>query len=321
MLTSIINISEEPQFPLKVLLSAKKNLFKKQSEDCFISTRFIEFIIGKFYDLEAPFIINSIKEVMINEYSVLLINNAFLLFIKEYIEIKINLDFVSAIKNDIDIYARQKKVNPVCVFITYENFYLNGSRWLSARTGVYLLDRKEIADFFDRYILKNNHWLELKNKLFELENCTTSINVHERFVYRQAAEGFFMRLAESLNSDDTHNAEWYYSVNNELTLTIVHSEFHCKYSITIINTGVFKTYINAYDYPVMEENFCLFQEHFKSNIELPEDIDLIQLEYSNSEENYLFELTGIDWKSSESEIYERLDDVQKTIYASCDTSE
>ena len=266
MLASVIDISEEPVFPLKALSSARKNVFKKQSEDSFISVRFLEFIIGKFYALETPFIIKSIKEIMINAYGLILINNQYLLFIKEYLEIKIDLDFIRGIKNDIDVYSEQISINPVYVLITYENYYLNGSKCLGSRNGFYLLDRKEIADFFDQYVLKNAHWLELKNKLFELENCTTSINVHEKFVYRQAAEGFFMRLTESLNTDDTHKADWYYNDSNQLTLTIVHSKFHCKYSISVINSGVFKAYINVSDYPVMEEDFCLFQEHFKVSL-------------------------------------------------------
>ena len=290
MLRSIIDISEEPQFPFKTLLSAEQKRFKKQSEDCFISTRFIEFVIGKFFALEAPFIIKSIEEVTINAYGVLLINNEFLLFIKEYLEIAIDLQYLSEIKDSIDTYSKQKKVRPVYVFISYENLHLNESRWLSAQSGFYLLNRREITAFISQYILNSKHWLDYKSSLIELDNSTISQNVHERFVFRQAAEGFFMRLSESLNTDDTRKADWDYNDNKELTLTIVPSNSPCRYSITIINTGLIKTYIDSFDYP-------------------------------ESEDDHVFELTGFDWKKPEREIYERLALLQKRINESSEISD
>lgn len=100
------------------------------------------------------------------------------------------------------------------MFILYENAYLKGSELFSHRTGCYLLDRKELSDFVFQYNLNNKYWLTLQNNLHELDNCTNSLNVHERIVYRQAAEGFFIRISDLINRRNTLRSDWYYRENN-----------------------------------------------------------------------------------------------------------
>ena len=229
-----------------------------------------------------------------------------MLFIKEYLEITIDLQFIAKIKNDIDRYAELNSVKPVYMFISYENAYLYGSRWFSLRTGCYLLDRKEISDFVFQYNLNNKHWLTLQNNLQELDNCTNSQNVHERKVYRQAAEGFFIRVSDLINRENTLRSDWYYSENNILTLSVFCSKYQCRYSILITNTGVFKTFVDTNVNPVCEEDFTHLQEHFNSSIELNDGFRVKHLEYNQSNSNYLFELDIIDWFKSEWEISEEL---------------
>lgn len=310
MLNSVIDFSEGALFPLKTLLSAKRSFLKRQSEDSFISARFIEFLIAKFYSLEAPFIIKSIKEILINAYSVLLINDDFLLFVKEYLEITIDLQFITEIKDEIDKYAELNNVKPICVFISYENTCLNGSRWRSARTACYLLDRKEISDFVFQYNLNNKHWLTLQDNLQELDNCTNSQNVHERKAYRQSAEGFFIRVSDLINKEDTLRSDWYYSENSILSLSVFCSKYQSRYSIIITNTGVLKTYVDSNVNLVCEEDFTHLQEHFINNINLEDGFSVKHLEYNQTNNNYLFELDGIDWFKSEWEISEELTKLQ-----------
>lgn len=313
MLHSVVDQSKAPLFPLNILINAKRNFWKKQSEDCFIASRFIEFLIAKIYSLEAPFVIKSIKEIMIDAYGALLINDEFLLFVKEYLDILIDLKFITEIKEDIDHYAELNSIKPVYVFISYENTYIGGSEWFGRRTGCYLLDRKEISDFVFQFNLHNAHWQTFQNNLQELDNCTNSQNVHERKVYRQAAEGFFMRVSELINKENTLKSGWYYNENSILSLSVINSKDLSGYSILITNAGVFKTFIDTNFIPECEETFTYLQEHFLANIDLDDDFIAKQLTYNQLNNNHLFELDSIDWLKSEWEISEELVKLQASI--------